>query len=161
MWTLFTFCRKKLIFSRNNMGKKSIIAAILVIGGIAVFSFSLNEKNEFTGEKIQTGESVLEETFILSGIVFGVDPNNNFLMVRSSGKESEIKVILSGIVKLIKLESPFPPENPPPPGTQFTPEQTEVSLREVKEGDGVFIKAKENIAGKTEFSDIEFIQILP
>jgi len=82
-------------------------------------------------------------------------------MVKPSGKEDQVKVILSDITKLIKLESPFSPENPPPPGTQFTPKQTEISLKDFKEGDEVFIETLKNIAGKNEFNNVELIQILP
>lgn len=137
------------------------IIIILIIGGIVYFSFLLKEKAKFEGKSFKTGEGIIEEVFSLSGMVLRVDIENNFLMVKPSGKEGQIKVILSETTKLIKLESSFSPENPPPPGTQFTPEQTEINLKDFKQGDDIFIKTLKNIAGKTEFDDVDFIQILP
>ena len=134
------------------------IIIILILGGIVYFSFLLKEKAKFEGKSFKTGEGIIEEIFSLSGVVLSADGANNFLMVKPSGKEGEIKVILSETTKLIKLETPFSPENPPPPGTQFTPEQAEITLKDFKEGDEIFIKTTQNIAGKTEFDDVEFIQ---
>lgn len=96
----------------------------------------------------------------LSAVVQSVDADNNFLMVKPANQEKEVKVILSGTTKLIKLEFPFDPENPPKEAT-FTPKQTEIKISDFKTGDDVFIKAKENIARKSEFGNVDFIQILP
>jgi len=137
------------------------IILILIIGGTVYFSFLLKEKAKFEGEKFKTGEGIIEEVFSLSGAVLRVDVENNFLMVKPSGKEENIKVLVSPDSKLIKLELPFSPENPPEPGTQFTPKQTEITLKDFKEGDEIFIKTTKNIAGKTEFDDVDFIHILP
>ncbi len=82
-------------------------------------------------------------------------------MVKPANQESEVKVIISETTSLIKLEFPFDPKNPPEPGTQFTPKQTEIKISGFKTGDNIFIKVKENIAGKTEFDNVDFIQILP
>ncbi len=81
-------------------------------------------------------------------------------MVKPTNQESEVKVILSETTKLIKLELPFDPENPPQEAT-FTPTQTEIEISDFKARDDVFIKSKENIAGKTEFNKVDFIQLLP
>ena len=142
------------------LNKNQIIIAIIIIlifGGI--ISWSLIQKSKFSSKEISKKEEV-EEIFSLSGAVSSVDAENNFLMVKPSGK-AEIKVIVSETAKLIRLEMPFSPENPPEPGTQFTPKQTEIALKGFKAGDNIFIKVKENIAGKTEFDSVEFIQILP
>ena len=140
-----------------------VIAVIisLIIGGIVYFSFLLKEEVKFEGEKFKTGEGIVEEIFSLSGVVLSVDVANNFLMVKPVNQENEVKVILSDTTKLIELESPFSPENPPPPGTQFTPEQAEITLKDFKEGDEILIKTLKNIVGKTEFNDVDFIHILP
>lgn len=146
------------------MQKNQIIVAIIIIsiiGVIIYLSFLVKEKFQLKGGIFKTGEGQAEEMFSLSGAVLSVDAEDNFLTAKPSGKEVEIKVIISETTKLIKLELPFSPENPPEPGTQFTPEQTEISLKDFKQGDEIFIKTKENIAGKTEINNVEFIQILP
>ena len=81
-------------------------------------------------------------------------------MVKPAGQEKEIKVVLSDATKLIKLEFLFDPKNPPKEAT-FTPKQTEIEISDFKAGDNVFIKTTENIAGKSEFDDVDSIHILP
>jgi hypothetical protein len=102
-----------------------------------------------------------EEIFSLAAVVSEVRPDKNFLTVIPQGKDNEIKVVVSNKTKLLKLEAPFSEDNPPPAGTQFTPEQTEITLSDFHAGDEVFIKTLKNIAGKKEFGDVELIQILP
>ena len=131
-----------------------VVTLILIFGGIIGWAV-------FQKEKIPLKEVIGEEIFNLSAVVLSVDAGNNFLMVKPLGTEKEIKVILSDTTKLIRLEAPFDPDNPPPPGTQFTPEQTEITLEDFKKGDEIFIKTLKNIADKSEFNDVDFIQILP
>lgn len=138
-----------------------VVVLVLVAGGVVFLILSSNEGKKSEGENFTTGEGQMEEIFSLSGRVFSVDAENNFLMVKPSGKENEIKVSIGDNTKLIRLESPLSSKNPPKPGTQFTPKQTEITLKDFKEGDEIFIKTLKNIAGKTEFDDVEFIQILP
>lgn len=94
-------------------------------------------------------------------MVSGVNAQDNFLTIKSTGKEKEIKVIISDATKLIKLGLPFGSDNPIPPGTQFTPIQTKIAISDFKTGDSVFIKSAKNITGKSKISDIELIQIMP
>jgi len=89
-----------------------------------------------------------------------VNVENNFLIVKPDKEEKEIKVILSDTTKLIKIEFPFDPKNPPKEAS-FTPKQTEIEISDFKAGDSVFIKTTENIAGKTEFNNVDFVHILP
>jgi hypothetical protein len=105
-------------------------------------------------------EEETKEMYSMSAIVSGVDAENNSLKVKPANQEKEVKVIVSETTKLIKLEFPFDPKNPPKEAT-FTPKQTEVKIPDFKKGDYVFIKAKENIAGKAEFDAVDFIHILP
>ena len=138
-----------------------IILVVLIFGGI--IGWALVQKSKIpTGEGITPGEEEeeLEEVFSLSATVSGVDTENNFLMVKPANQEKEIKVIISETTKLVKLEFPFDPKSPPKEAT-FTPKQTEIEISDFKVGDNVFIKTKENIAGKTEFDNVDFIHILP
>jgi hypothetical protein len=135
-----------------------VILIVLICGGI--IGWAVFQKSKIPTEE-GTPEEGAEEMFSLSAVVSSVDVENNFLLVKPSGKENEIKVILSDTTKLIKLESPFDSDNPPKPGTQFTPEQIDITLEDFKEGEEIFIKTLKNIAGKTEFNDVELIQILP
>jgi len=134
------------------------VIVVLIFGG--VIGWTLIQKGKIpSGEEITSKEEV-EEVFSLSGIVSSVDTENNFLMVRPAGEEKEIKVVLSDTTKLIKLEFPFDPKNPPKEAT-FTPTQTEIEISDFKEEDNIFIKTKTNIAGKSEFDDVDFIHIMP
>ena len=136
-----------------------IVVVIIIFGGI--IGWALIQKGKFpVKEEVVPKEEEIEEVFSLSGIVSSVNVENNFLMVKPTGEEKEVKVVLSDTTKLIKLEFPFDPKNPPKEAT-FTPKQTEIEISDFKEGDDVFIKTKENIAGKTEFDDVDFIHILP
>jgi len=134
-----------------------VVVIILIFGGI--IGWALVQKSKIpVGEKVTPEE--VEEVFSLSAVVLSVNAENNFLMVKPAGEEKEIRVVLSDTTKLIKLEFPFDPKNPPKEAT-FTPTQTEIKISDFKAGDNVFIKTTENIAGKTEFNNIDFIHILP
>jgi len=135
-----------------------IILVVLIFGGI--IGWALFQKAKILTEGVVSEEEEIEEIFSLSAIVSNVDAENNFLMVKPIGEEKEIKVVISETTKLIKLEFPFDPKNPPKEAT-FTPKETEIETSDFKAGDNVFIKAKENIAGKTEFNNVDFIHILP
>ena len=124
-----------------------IAILILILGGIIVWLVFQNKR--------------LEPAFSLAAVVSSVRAGEQFLIVTPQGKANEIKVIVSNNTKLIKLEAPFDAMNPPSPGTQFTPKQTEITLRDFNIGDEIFIKTSKNIAGKTKFNDVEFIQVLP
>jgi cytoskeletal protein RodZ len=135
-----------------------VIVIVLIFGGI--IGWSLVKKQEIpTGEEV-TPEEEVEEMFSFTATVLSVDTGNNFLMVKPAEEEKEIKVVLSDTTKLVKIEFPFDPANPPAEAT-FTPKQTEIEISDFQEGDSVFIKARENIAGKTEFDNVDFVHILP
>jgi len=135
-----------------------VVIVILIFGGIIGWSLIQKEKIP-SGEEVAQEEEV-EEVFSLSGIVSSVDAENNFLMVKPVNQEKEVKVTVSETTKLVKLELPFDPKNPPKEAT-FTPKETEIEISDFKAGDNVFIKTTVNIAGKTEFDEVDFIHILP
>jgi len=137
-----------------------VIAVVLIFGG--VIGWTLIQKGKIPSGKEITPkeEEKVEEVFSLSGLVSNVDAENNFLIVKPVNQEKKVKVIVSETTKLIKLELPFDPKNPPKEAT-FTPKQTEIKIFDFKTGDNVFIKTKTNISGKSEFDDVDFIHILP
>lgn len=137
-----------------------VIIVVLIFGGI--IGWNLVQKGKIpAGEEVTLEEEEeVEEVFSLSAVVLSVDAENNFLMIKSANQEKEIKVVLSDTTKLIRVEFPFDPTNPPEEAT-FTPIQTEIEISDFKVGDGVFIKAKENIVGKSTISSIDFVHILP
>ena len=137
-----------------------VIAVVLIFGG--VIGWTLIQKGKIPSGKEITPkeEEKVEEVFSLSGLVSNVDAENNFLIVKPVNQEKKVKVIVSETTKLIKLELPFDPKNPPEEAT-FTPKQTEIKIFDFKTGDNVFIKTKTNISGKSEFDDVDFIHILP
>ena len=135
------------------------VVIVLIFGGI--IGWNLIQKGKIpVEEEVTPKEEEIEEVFSLSGIVSSLDVENNFLMVKPLNQEKEVKVIISETTKLVKLELPFDPKNPPKEAT-FTPEETEIEISDFKVGDSVFIKTTENIAGKSEFDDVDFIHILP
>ena len=137
-----------------------IVLIVLIFGG--VIGWAIFQKSKIpTGEEVSQGEEVAEEEiFSLTASVLSVATENNFLMVKPVKEEKEIKVVLSDTTKLVKIEFPFDPKNPPEEAT-FTPIQTEIEISDFEVGDSIFIKTKTNIAGKTEFDDVDFIHILP
>jgi len=145
------------------MQKNQIIILLLVVALIlgGVIGWFLGQRSAIPSqEEVVEEEGVLEEVFTLSGIVSGVDAENNFLMVKPAGEEKTIKVILSGTTELIKLELPFDQENTPRE-TTFVPEQTEIKISDFEVGDNVFIKTAKNIAGRSKFNNVVFVHILP
>ena len=138
-----------------------IISVILFLIFCVIFYLGFL-KEKFKGGSFETGEEgKIEEIFSLSGRVVNVNSEQKFLIVKLIDKETEVKVIISEETKLIKLEAPFPEDKIPPPGTQFTPKEKEITLADFKTGDEILVKTLKNIAGKNEFNDVEFIQILP
>jgi len=133
-----------------------LVILLLIFGVIFYFTFFKKEKSKLGGEEEKT-----EEIFSLSGRVIAVNSENNFLIVKTMDKGTEVKVVVSKETKLIKLEAPFPEDKIPPPGTQFIPKEKEITLSDFKVGDEILVKTLKNIAGKKEFDDVEFIQILP
>ncbi len=137
-----------------------IIVAVVLIFGAVIGCEGLMKKSKISEEGAGQEQTEMEEVLSLSAIVSSVDADNNFLMVKPAGQEQEVKVMISETTKLIRLEFPFDPKNPPKEGT-FTPEQTEIEISDFKAGDNIFIKVKEDIAGKSEFDNVDFIHILP
>ena len=136
-----------------------VVIVVIILGGL--IWWSLMQKPELpSGEEQTQGDETPAEVFSMSAVVSSVDAANDFLMVKPANQEREVKVIISEDTKLIKLEFPFDPKNPPSEAT-FTPTQTEVEISDFKQGDNIFIKVKENIAGKSEFNGVDFIHILP
>lgn len=135
-----------------------VVIVVLIFGGI--IGWGLIQKSKISEEGTGQEQTETEEVLSLSAIVSSVDADNNFLMVKPANQESEVKVIISETTSLIKLEFPFDPKNPPKDAI-FTPEQTKIKISDFKTGDNIFIKVKEDIAGKTEFDSVDFIQILP
>ena len=143
--------RKKLIII--------LIIVVLVTAIVLTFLWFEKEKNKFKGESFTTGEDVVTEQLSLIGKISTVNTENNFLMVMPVNTEREVKVIVSDAARLIKLEAPFLEDSPPPAGTQFVPGQKEITLSDFKEGDNVLVMTGEDITGKSEIDNVNFIQI--
>ncbi|MBZ9572625.1 hypothetical protein KJA17_00305 [Patescibacteria group bacterium] len=138
-----------------------LVALVLIIGGIiswAVFQKSKISPKEETipEEEIVSKEIVAEEIFSLSGIVSKVDAENNLLTVKPAGEKNEVKVIVSQETKLFKLVYPSEPGNP-----SFALNRVKITIEDIKPEDRVFIKTNIDIAGKKEFNDVDYIEILP
>jgi len=135
-----------------------VVVIVLIFGGIIGWVISQKSKLP-AGEGIapEGEKTFLEEMTSLTGTVTKVDVENNFLLVKPTNQEKEVKAVLSEATELIKLTlPPFDPENPPKVAIQ-----TKIEISDFKVGDNIFIKTTENIAGKSEFDDVDFIHIMP
>ena len=135
----------------------TIIIAVVVVFGI-IIGWGLVQILKMGPQEFGQEEQI-QEIFSLSATVTEVDTENNFLIVQTAN-QGDVKIILSDDTQLTKLEFPFDPENPPTEGS-FTPKKTEIEISGFEVGDSIFLKAKENIVGKNEINNIDFIQILP
>jgi len=132
-----------------------VAVVVVIIGGLV--GWGLLQAKKLKTDIAQVVEKPPEVLF-LSGTVSSVDLENNFLMVIPEKGTEDIKVIVSETTKMTKQEFPFDPANPPEEGT-FTPKETEIGISGFKAGDKVFIRSKEDIFGKKEIGNIDFIQM--
>lgn len=105
-------------------------------------------------------KSIREEVFGFSGVVYSVDAENNFLIVRPQEKEKEVKVTLSPDTRLMKLNFPINLKDILEE-EEFTMEEAQATIGDFEVGDNIFVKTNKNIAGRTEFNDVIFIHIMP
>jgi len=145
-------------FSKNKIIIAVILAAEVLLG---IFGWGLIKSKMLypKGGSNQPGEEI-KEVFVIWGKVSSIDTSNNFLMVKPDNGGKDVKVLISETTKMTKLGLPFDPKNPPTEGT-FTPKETDITISGFTLDDKVFVKAKENIAGKTEVGEVDFIQIQP
>jgi len=143
-----------------------ILVSIFVLGGIIGFTLLQKQKTPNIQEtNLEANPEVLpekaEEVFFLSGMVLDINTQDNFLIIKPEGKETEIKVLVDNNTKLSKFSYSLDPKDNPEEGV-YIPIETEIKISDFETGDRVFIKAKTNIAEKTEFGNIvEYIQIYP
>jgi len=133
-----------------------IAVVVVIIGGLV--GWGLLQAKKLKTDVVQVVEKPPVVLF-LSGVISSIDAVNNFLMVKPDNETKEIKVIVSEGTKIKKLEAPFDLNNPPEGGGTFSPKETEIGISEVKEGDRIFIRSNEDIYGKEEINNIDFIQI--
>lgn len=141
-----------------KIDKSKILFLIIVFGfvGFLFFFSSPAEKPKDNSAKQETAK----EIFSLAGVLSEVNEEENYLLVKKSGEEKEIKVILGKDTEIIQLKFPFDLKNPPKE-TSFTPERIPIKIGDLKKGDNVLIETRMNIAGKTEFDGVSRIQVLP
>ena len=146
------------MLNKNQLIILSVVV-VLILGGI--IGLGLVQKSKIPSKKVVTSPKIeVKEVYSMSAVVQSIDTKNNFLVVKPANQENNVKVVISETTKLIKLEFPFDPKNPPSDGV-FTPKQTEIEISDFQVGDNVFIKSKENIAEKEIIEKVDFIHILP
>lgn len=141
--------------------KKRIIILVsvilLVFLGIAGWgALKMKSSLENQGSVLREGKIQGEEVLGLTGEVVKVDEKNNFLLVAPTKQDFYVKIILSENTKIAKVQLPI--------GTSTIPSAKSsegLKISDFKVGNKVFVKAGENIAGKSELSNIVSIQILP
>lgn len=140
----------------------AIIIVVLIIGGSIGLTLTLQKlKNQSSGEN-QNPSVQLEPKTILQGLVTSINEQDKYIMVKEAGQseEKEYKVLIADSTKIIKLELPFDPNNPPGNNVTFVPKKTEVKISGIKVNDNVVVKSNENFAGKNEVKRVEYIEIL-
>jgi len=138
-----------------------ILVVVFIIGGV-IYWFSLpKEKKEIPPVKEEIlEEEELPETFTLNAIILEINLKDNYLIVKPIEEEKEIKVILSEDTEITRLKFPFDPKNPPLKGT-FELEKKKISIEDLKVGDQILLETTTNIAGKNEFDDVIWLQVMP
>jgi len=143
-----------------------IILLVLICGFIIFWAISQKMSTSYEEAVItptitpQTTPETNKEIYSFPAVVSGVNIVGNFLTVKpekEEKEEKEIKIILSEETELTKLGLP---SKLPKEGV-FIPTKTKIKISDIKVGDKIFVKAKSNITGKTEFDDIEYIQVFP
>lgn len=132
------------------MKKNKIILTAIIVLLILIALFVVFKKINFN-----------QEISTLSATVLSVDAEKNILTVKPQGAEDEIKVMISNKTKMTRLEASFDSDNPPAPGTEFIPVQTDITIYGFQAGDEVLIKSSDNIYGKNTINNVEFINVLP
>src|SRR3989338_1244773 len=95
--------------------KVYFLAIILLFAGF-LFFFSSPEK------KPETKQEKPAAVFSLAGVISQVNEKENYLLVKKSGEEKEVKVMVDDDTEIIQLKFPFDPKNPPKESS-FTPEK--------------------------------------
>jgi hypothetical protein len=141
-------------------GKNQVIVAtsLMLIALEVVAIWSIIQAGNLSEQQSGGVVSTAEPVYSFSGTVSGV--GDNTLVIKSDRDQQDVKVVVTELVRLIKIEFPFDPANPPEE-VVFVPKQTPVDFSAFEVGDVVFVKAKDDINGKTELDNLDFIQILP
>jgi len=159
---MFKFPKEKTRSSKET--QSTILMIILIIINLGIIIFWINLWMDFSKTSSLQGKTeeklVKESVFNLSATVLSVNPENNFLLVKPIKEKKEIKVILNEDTKLFKLKFPSDPKDLSK-GRTFSPQKTEIKISDIKKEDHIFIKTNEDILGKVEFSNVDFIEILP
>ncbi len=137
-----------------------MLVLIAVIAVIGAFLFGVPQKLLKYGINTQQKQANQTEQLSIAGKVSGVTlAGNSFKLINiRDGKEVIVK--LGSNTKMVRLVFPFDVKNPPESKT-FTPKLQPATLKDLKAGDQVFIRASEAIkAGQDVINPIE-IQILP
>jgi len=147
------------------MAKRKIIAIILVILIVVIIVVSLSifwqkKKADFDGQTFVAEESKEPQELSLFGKISDIDSENHILTIQLAG-EKEVKIMISQETRLTKLTPPFSSDDSPLPGTQFIPEETEISFSDFEEGNDIYALSKEGVNGKSELNNIESVKILP
>jgi len=143
-----------------SLKKILIILTIVLVLIAGTVSWLVFQKIKFPlQEHIYKPEETGEKILSLMAKISKIDAGKNRLIVKPLNEEREIGVILSKDTEIIKLDFPFNLSSPSE--KEFTLKKTEIKISQLKEGDTIFIKTNKSIAGKTEFNNVNFIEVLP
>jgi hypothetical protein len=146
-----------------------VIVILLIIGIVIWIAFQKtkilsgieSKLNSTSNSQLSPEISPAEgkEILFFSGQVSEINTQDNFLIIKPEKQEGTIKVVVGEDTKLTKISFSTTPNK----DGSFSPIETQIKLSGFKVNDRVYVKAKRNIAGKTEIGidDIEYIQIYP
>jgi len=139
-----------------------ILIIILIIGGI--FYWVSHERSKILQEKKkETLQGEKKESLPVLGLgakILEVNFENNYLIVKPAEEEKKIKVNLGEDTKIIKLKSPPDLKNLPL-GEPVKLEEEEIKIQDLKIDENIIIRTSADIRGKSEFSDVISIKVLP
>jgi len=125
----------------------TIIALLAVLGTI---SWIILKTSDFFLEEIIT-----EEKYSFTGTVLEINSYDNFLIIRETGEDGSLKVIIGQNTKLFKVLY-----QPDLEDGVFATERKEIGIKEIRRGDSVFVKTGTNIFEKKIIGDVEYIEVL-
>lgn len=142
---------------KNKIVLFAILILIIIVGVVIYFKKPKEQPPQITPTPSPTVKINNRESFGLAATILSVDTANKFIIVKPDKGGNDIKVILSGNTRIEKIKPPaLDPKNP---SKIIALEILSVKITDFKKDDSVFIKSSQNIIGKTEINNIDYIQI--
>lgn len=141
-------------FNNKNLVILGVVGAV-ILGGIYLYSSGKLPKLGGSQE-----EQVFEEVFSIAGKVVSINVAGNSFVLLQPKEERQFTVKLGEETEFIRLVFPFDIANPPANAT-FTPEREEVTVKDLKVNDQVFVRSSHAIKTNQDIVNPLEVQVLP